>query len=182
MKRICVFCGASEGTDPEFVAAAVRLGSLLAERGIGVVYGGGRVGIMGALATSTLAAGGEVIGVIPKAMVDLELANNDVTELHVVRSMHDRKAMMTRLSDAFIALPGGFGTLDELFEALTWSQLGIHTKPCGVLNVCGYFDGLLGFVDHAVKKGFIHPSHRDNLLSDATAGGLLDKIGNHFTE
>lgn len=174
MNAVCVFCGSMSGTSPEFEKAADRLGKALATRNINVVYGGGRVGIMGRLADSTLAAGGRVTGVIPEAMVDLELANHDVTKLHVVGSMHERKALMHDLSDAFIALPGGFGTLDELFEALTWSQLGIHEKPCGLLNVHGYFDSLLEFLDQAESKGFIPPRHRAMLMHAASSDDLLD--------
>jgi uncharacterized protein (TIGR00730 family) len=180
MKQVCVFCGSMSGVDPAYADAARELGRLLAGRGIAVVYGGGRVGIMGALADATLAADGQVIGVIPKAMVDQELANHEVTELHIVRSMHERKALMESRSDAFIALPGGFGTLDELFEALTWSQLGLHHKPCGILNVNGYFDGLLGFLDHAAAHEFIPSVHRAMLLDDVTPAGLLAKIDRYL--
>lgn len=176
MKRVCVFCGSNAGTDPEFGNAARRLGELLAGRGTGVVYGGGKVGIMGALADATLQAGGQVFGIIPQKMVDLELEHTGVTELHVVRTMHERKALMSHMSDAFIALPGGFGTLDELFESLTWSQLGLHEKPCGLLNVNGYFDPLLDFLNRATDMEFIPPDHRRLLLDDVTPEGLLDKI------
>ncbi|HNZ04329.1 MAG TPA: TIGR00730 family Rossman fold protein [Myxococcota bacterium] len=176
MKRICVFCGSAPGNDPEFVAAASDLGQILAQRGIEVIYGGGRVGMMGALADSALAAGGRVHGVIPRAMVRLELAHDALTELHVVETMHERKALMAEMADAFVAMPGGFGTLDELFEALTWSQLGIHDKPCGLLNTRGYFDSLLDFLDRAVNQGFIPAGHRSLLFDDSTATVLVDNI------
>lgn len=176
MKGICVFCGSAPGNDPEFVAAASDLGQLLARRGIDVIYGGGRVGMMGALADSALVAGGRVHGVIPRAMVNLELAHDYLTELHVVETMHERKALMAEMADAFIAMPGGFGTLDELFEALTWSQLGIHDKPCGLLNTRGYFDSLLDFLDRAVNQGFIPAGHRNLLFDESTAAVLVDNI------
>jgi hypothetical protein len=155
MKRICVFAGSSAGSRPEYLAAAEELGRVLAAREIGVVYGGARVGLMGAVADAVLVGGGQVIGVIPQAMVEKEVAHDGLTDLRVVTTMHERKALMAELSDGFIALPGGWGTLDELFEILTWAQLGIHQKPCGLLNVLGYFDRLLAFLDHAVQQGFV---------------------------
>lgn len=176
MKRICVFCGSGAGTEPEFIAAARLLGEMLALRDIGIVYGGGAVGMMGALADAAMAGRGHVSGVIPQSMVDAGLAHPGVADMHVVRTMHERKALMHRMSDAFVALPGGFGTLDELFESLTWSQLGLHAKPCGLLNVNGYFDGLLGFLNRATETGFIPPEHRRLLLDDTTPENLLRRL------
>lgn len=176
MKRICVFCGSNAGTDPDFVAAARGLGEILAARGIGIVYGGGSVGMMGALADAAMAAGGHVTGIIPRAMVEAGLAHPGITELHVVHTMHERKAAMSRMSAAFLALPGGFGTMDELFESLTWSQLGLHEKPCGLLNVNRFFNPLLEFLDRATTQGFIPPEHRRLLLDETTPEGLLDRI------
>lgn len=172
-RRVCVFCGSSSGDDPAFVAAARDLGILLARRGIGVVFGGGKVGLMGALADATLAAGGEVMGVIPEKLKAREVAHDGLTELFVVESMHARKAMMAHLSDAFVVLPGGFGTLEETFEVVTWTQLRYHAKPVGLLNVAGYWDPLLAFVDHAVGAGFIHEDHRKILRSASEAEVLL---------
>jgi uncharacterized protein (TIGR00730 family) len=155
MKRICVFCGANIGAQPKYAETARSLGTLLAERKIGLVYGGGTVGLMGALADAAQAAGGEVIGVIPKALVDKEARGSTIRDLRVVSSMHDRKALMANLADGFIAMPGGYGTLEELCEILTWSQLGIHRKRCGLLNVLKYFDDLLRLLDHAINGGAI---------------------------
>lgn len=155
LRRVCVFCGASSGNDPRFASSARAMGEALASTGIGVVYGGGRVGMMGQLADGALALGGEVIGVIPRALMEKELGHTGVTELRIVESMHERKALMASLSDAFAALPGGFGTLEELLEALTWSQLGLHRKPCGLLSVAGYFAPLLEQLDRATKYGFV---------------------------
>lgn len=155
MRRICVFCGASTGRLAAYADAARSLGAAAAARGLGVVYGGGRVGLMGALADGALAAGGEVIGVIPQALVDRELAHSGLSELHVVESLHERKAMMAELADAFAALPGGFGTLDELLEQLTWSQLGLHAKPVGLLDVAGYWRPLIALARHATDEGFV---------------------------
>ncbi len=152
MNRISIFCGSSNGTRPEYLQVARRTGSLLADRGIGLVYGGANVGLMGAVADAALAKGGYVIGVIPRALVEKEVAHKHLTDLRVVGSMHERKATMAELSDAFIALPGGFGTMEEFVEVLTWSQLGLHAKPCGLLNVSGYYDPLLAFFRHAVRK------------------------------
>ncbi len=159
-RRVCVFCGSSDGNRVEYRQAAVALGRLLAEAGLGLVYGGAHVGLMGALADSALASGGEVIGVIPRALAVRELAHRHLTKLYVVQTMHERKAKMAQKSDAFVALPGGFGTLDEFFEVLTWFQLGIHSKPCMLVNTCGYFDGLLQFLDIAVEQGFLKPENR----------------------
>jgi uncharacterized protein (TIGR00730 family) len=174
--RICVFCGSRPGSRPEFVDAARRLGRLLAERGIGLVYGGASVGVMGALADAALDGGGEVIGVIPHTLVQRELAHDRLTELRVVDSMHERKALMAELSDAVIALPGGFGTFEELFETITWSQLGIHQKAIGILNVRGFYDGLLALADHAVAEGFVPRDHRALILAAAEPDALLDLV------
>lgn len=179
MQYLCVYCGSSPGLSPIHAEAARKLGHCLVERGLGLVYGGGHVGLMGVLADSVLAGGGEVIGVIPQRLVDAEVAHPGLTRLEVVDSMHTRKARMAELSDAFIALPGGFGTLDELFEILTWAQLGLHGKPCGLLDVDGYFAPLLQWVDHAVAEGFVRPRHRELLMMEADAGRLLDRLDAH---
>ncbi|MGE3271943.1 MAG: TIGR00730 family Rossman fold protein [Chloroflexota bacterium] len=176
LRRICVFCGSRPGDRPEYVQTARKLGALFAERGIGLVYGGASVGVMGAVADATLRGGGEVIGVIPQALVRHELAHDHLTELRVVASMHERKALMAELSDAVIALPGGFGTFEELFETLTWSQLGIHTKAFGVLNVNGFYDGLLALVDHAVSEGFIPQPHRALILEATEPDTMLNLL------
>ncbi|MCB9750913.1 MAG: TIGR00730 family Rossman fold protein [Myxococcales bacterium] len=157
LRRVCVYCGSARGDDPRFASAAEALGRALAERSIELVYGGGRVGLMGVVADATLAAGGRAHGVIPQRLHDLEVAHTGLSELYVVESMHARKVVMAQLSDAFIALPGGWGTLEELFEVTTWNQLGIHDKPVGVLNVAGYYDALLEFLAHAKARGFIRP-------------------------
>lgn len=176
MKRICVYCGSREGNRPAYREAATSLGRLLAGQGIGIVYGGAGVGMMGALAAAALAAGGEVTGIIPEALVARELGNQNLTQLHIVASMHERKAMMAESSDAFVALPGGLGTLEELFEILTWAQLGFHDKPVAVLNVEGYYSGLLELVDRAVESGFVPPGHRRFLLDADTPEGLLSAL------
>jgi len=176
MKRICVFAGSSAGTDAIFRTAAVDLAAALAARRIELVYGGGCVGLMGILADAMLARGGHVTGVIPQALVEREVGHRGVTELKIVGSMHERKATMAALSDGFIALPGGFGTLEELFEVLTWAQLGLHQHPCGLLNVAGYFDGLLEFLDHAQGQGFVKSIHREMLLVDGDAVRLIDRF------
>lgn len=176
VRRVCVFCGSSPGASPRYLAAANGLGVLLAQRGLGLVYGGASVGLMGKLADAVLAEGGEVIGVIPRAMITKEVAHAGLLDLRVVDSMHERKALMADLSNAFIALPGGIGTLEELLEILTWSQLGIHDKPCGVLNVRGYFDGLLALLDHVVAERFMRPEHRAMLLAEPTPEALLDAL------
>ncbi len=174
--RICVFCGSRPGIRPEYLDAARRLGTLLAERRIGLVYGGASVGVMGAVADAALRGGGEVIGVIPKALERRELAHDNLTELRVVESMHERKALMAELSDAVIALPGGFGTFEELFETITWSQLGIHRKAVGVLNVRGFYDGLLALVQHAVDEGFVPPEHLGLILKAEEPEELVDLL------
>jgi uncharacterized protein (TIGR00730 family) len=163
MQTVCVFCGSSGG-DPVYAESARRLGTALAAHGLNLVYGGGHVGLMGVVADAVLAAGGKVAGVINRALVEKELAHHGLTELHVVETMHQRKALMADRSDAFVALPGGFGTLDELFEILTWRQLGMHAKPIGLLNVAGYFDTLLGWITHSVRERFVKEKHRELLL------------------
>lgn len=172
--RICVFAGSAAGTRPEYSAAARDLGVALAERKIDVVYGGARVGLMGVLADAALDAGGHVTGVIPDALAAKEVAHRGLSDLHVVRSMHERKAMMTKLADGFVALPGGWGTLEELFEALTWGKLGIHQKPCGLLNVAGYFDPLLSFLGHAANEGFLTRAHVSTIAISSTPAALID--------
>lgn len=176
MRKICVFSGSSPGRDSHYHDAAVALGQLLAKRGIGLVYGGASVGLMAAVANATLAAGGNVIGVIPQALVAHEVAHTGLADLRIVGSMHERKALMAGLSDAFIALPGGIGTLEELFEVWTWTQLGTHAKPCAVLNVLGFYDKLLGFLDHVVDEAFLKPVHRKILLSADNPTTLLDQL------
>ena len=159
MKSICIFCGSSVGNRPEYTEAAQEMGRLLAERGTRLIYGGGAIGLMGILADAVIDGGGEVIGVIPRMLLEKELGHRRITELRVVSSMHERKAMMAELADGFIALPGGIGTLEELCEILTWSQLGLHRKPCGILNTCNYFEGLLSLLNRAVHDGFFRPEH-----------------------
>lgn len=176
MNSVCVFCGSNPGARPDYLAAASSLGATLAERDVRLVYGGASVGLMGAIADAALAAGGEVVGVIPHSMSERELAHEHLTELHVVDTMLERKQRMADLSDAFIALPGGMGTLDELFEALTWSQLGIHAKPCGLYDVASYYAALEAFLDHAVTEGFVKPPHRAMLLRDTDPNALLDRL------
>lgn len=177
IRRICVFCGASPGRDPAYLELAAGVGAGLAERGIGVVYGGGRVGMMGAVADAALGAGGEVIGVIPRRLVDRELAHAGLTEQRVVETLHERKAEMASLSDGFIALPGGLGTLEELAEVASWAQLGLHAKPIGLLGPEGYWNALLGWLDHAVAEGFIAPGHRALVALDPDLGALLERFG-----
>jgi len=176
VKRICVFSGSSPGADVAYRAAATDLGSRLADRGIELVFGGASVGLMGVVADAALEGGGRVIGVIPQSLVDREVAHPALTELRVVDSMHERKAVMAELSDAFVALPGGVGTLEELFEVYTWNQLGLHAKPLGLFNVRGYFDGLARFLDHAVAERFVTRAHRAMLLVSEDLDGLLDGL------
>jgi uncharacterized protein (TIGR00730 family) len=177
MWRLCVFCGSSGGGPAVYAGTARALGAALAAGGVGLVYGGGHVGLMGVLADAVLAAGGTAVGVIPQGLVDRELAHTGLTELHVVATMHERKALMAELSDAFAALPGGCGTADELFEILTWAQLGLHAKPVGLLNVAGFFDPLLAWLDRAVRDGFVRAEHRRLLHVSADVAGLLQLLG-----
>ncbi len=176
MRRICVFCGSSVGARNSYVEAARRVGTLLASREIGLVYGGGNVGLMGEVADAALAAGGEVIGVIPDALVARELAHRSLTDLRTVSSMHERKALMADLSQAFLALPGGFGTVEEFCEAVTWTQLGLHAKPCGLLNVDGYYDPLLALFDAGVRERFIREENRAIVVADSDPERLLDAL------
>lgn len=176
LKRVCVFAGSNLGVRPEYEDVARELGRALAGRGLGVVYGGARVGLMGALADQVLEARGEVIGVIPEALVAKEVAHDALSELRVVKSMHERKAMMASLADAFIALPGGWGTMEEFFEILTWGQLGLHQKPCGLLNVAGYFDPMLSLVQHSIDEGFVRREYRSMISVSESAAGLIDLL------
>lgn len=176
LRRLCIFCGSSSGTRPVHEQTVQHVGRLLAVRGIELVYGGGNVGLMGALANACLKSGGRVIGVIPQSLVDKEVAHSGLTQLRVVGSMHERKFLMAALSDAFMALPGGYGTWEELFEMLTWSQLKIHRKACALLNVDGYYDPLLQMADKAVEEGFLRGANRDLLLADTDAERLLDRV------
>jgi len=179
LNNICVFCGSSLGRRPAYKLAAQAMGKALAKRGIGLVYGGGNVGLMGVVADATLAAGGEVIGVIPEFLLTKEIAHPGLSKLHIVNSMHSRKALMAESSDAFIAMPGGYGTLDEFCEILTWSQLGLHQKPHGLLNVEGYYEPLLRLFDHAVSEEFIKPIHRSLVLEASDPESLLDLLANY---
>jgi uncharacterized protein (TIGR00730 family) len=176
VQRVCVFCGASSGRSPAYADAARAFGAAAAARGLGLVYGGGRVGLMGAVADSALAAGGEVIGVIPQELVDRELAHTGLSELHVVGSLHERKALMAELAGAFVALPGGFGTLDELMEQLTWSQLGLHAKPVGLLDVEEYWRPLVALARHATEEGFVREADLGAIAVATDADGLLDRL------
>jgi len=176
MKRLAVYCGSASPADPRYLRLAREVGAGLAERGIGVVYGGGRLGLMGAVASAALDAGGEVIGVIPDALAGSEIANTDCTELRVVGGMHERKAVFTNLSDGFVTIPGGVGTMDELWEAVSWAQLGYHTNPVGLLNAFGFFDHLIAFNRHMADVGFVRPAHQNILIADDTLPGLLDKM------
>lgn len=179
MKKIaslCVYCGSAAGGSPAFADAARALGRELVRRDIGLVYGGGNVGLMGAIADEVMANGGRATGVIPEALMKREVGHHGLTELHVVRDMHERKAMMAELADGFIAMPGGFGTLEELFEVTTWAQLGLHQKPIGLLNVNGFYDGLTGFASHLVAEGFVRPDHARLLMHAPDAAGLLDQF------
>ncbi|HZF22025.1 MAG TPA: TIGR00730 family Rossman fold protein [Burkholderiales bacterium] len=176
MRRVCVFCGSNAGARSEYAEAARTLAAVLVERKLGIVYGGGNVGLMGVLADAALAHGGEVIGVIPQSLLDKEVGHRGVTELLVVETMHERKALMNDLADAFIAMPGGFGTLDEFFEVLTWSQLGFHGKPCALLNVAGYYDRMLAMLDHAVTERLLRPAHRELVIADTDPLRLLHRL------
>ena len=177
VRRVCVYCGSRPGLRPAYAEAARALGTLLASAGVGLVTGGGRVGLMGAVADAVLEAGGEAVGVIPTALADREVGHDGMTALHVVGSMHERKAAMADLADAFVALPGGLGTLEEIAEALTWVQLGIHAKPCGLLDVEGYYAPLVRFVDHAVGEGFVGPESRAALAVERDPAALLRRLG-----
>jgi uncharacterized protein (TIGR00730 family) len=176
MKRICVYCGSNPGLNPRFKAAAIELGNELLSRDIGLVYGGASVGIMGVIADTVLAGGGEAIGVIPKALNEKEIAHTGLTKLHVVTSMHERKALMAELSDGFIALPGGWGTMEEIFEVLTWAQLGFHQKPCGLLNEQGYYDHLFAFLQHAIEQEFVKAEYRPMLMIEPDASSILNSF------
>lgn len=176
MRAICVFCGSSTGVRPGYAAAAVAFAEALASRGLGLVYGGGSVGLMGVIADAALARGVPVVGVIPRHLDELEVGHKSLTQLHVVETMHERKALMAELSDGFVALPGGVGTLEELFEVYTWGQLGLHKKPVAVLDVEGYYTPLLQFIDHAVTEGFLRQEHRDFVLTGTEPAALLDAM------
>ena len=179
MKRLAVYCGSATPSDPVYIESARAVGRALAERGIGVVYGGGRLGLMGAIADSALEAGGEVIGIIPQALVAAEVAHRGLTELQVVDTMHQRKQAFTDLSDGFVNLPGGTGTMDELWEALSWAQIGYHSKPVGLLNVAGYYNDLIAFYDKMGEVGFLRPQHQGILIVDSGLDGLLAKMAAH---
>jgi uncharacterized protein (TIGR00730 family) len=176
MKNLAVYCGSSMGADPAFATVARDLGQEMARRGIALVYGGGHRGLMGVVADAVLGAGGKAYGVIPQALVDAEVAHTGLTELHTVSNMHERKAKMTELCDAFVALPGGIGTFDELFEAWTWNALGYHAKPFALLNVSNYWDGLVDFLDHTTRSGFMSEARRDQLIVADTIGDALDRL------
>jgi uncharacterized protein (TIGR00730 family) len=176
MRRVCVFCGSSPGARPAYAEAAAEMGRLLASEGIGVVYGGGQVGLMGVLADAVLAARGEIVGVIPQALVDREIGHPGVADMRVVGSMHERKALMAELADAFVALPGGLGTLEELFEVYTWAQLGLHRKPCGLLDVEDYYAGVADFLTHAVEERFLPEQHRAMLIVEREPRELLERV------
>lgn len=176
IKRLCAFTGSAPGARSEYADAARELGRLLVERGYGLVYGGGNIGLMSILADAVLELRGEVVGVIPEFLVDKELAHLGLTELRIVKSMHERKAVMAELADGFLALPGGIGTLEEFFEVLSWAQLSLHEKPCGMLSVGGYYENIVGFLDHAVAEGFLKPKHRALLIVEATPAKLLDRF------
>ena len=176
MRRICVFCGSSPGNRPQYRAAAEEMGAELVRKNIGLVYGGGNVGLMGMIADAVLKAGGEAMGVIPETLMSREVGHNGLTKLHVVRSMHERKALMADLSDAFVALPGGFGTLEEFCEVVTWTQLGLHAKPCGILNVLGYYSPLLAMFDHAVEERFLKTENRALVLARESPADLLQAL------
>ena len=176
IRNICVYCGSSPGKNPAYLRAANRLAESLCERGIGLVYGGAAIGVMGAVANAVLEGGGRAVGVIPKSLAVKEVAHDSLTELHVVASMHDRKAMMAELADGFIALPGGWGTLEEIFEILTWAQLGFHQKPCGLLNAEGYYSGLIDFLEHPFEQQFVNELCRPMLMESRDPDTLLDQF------
>jgi uncharacterized protein (TIGR00730 family) len=176
MKRLAVYCGSATPADPRYMELARDVGAALARRGIGVVYGGGRLGLMGAVAGAALEAGGEVIGIIPEALAGSEVANTDCTELHTVGGMHERKQRFTDLSDGFVTIPGGVGTMDELWEAVSWAQLGYHTKPVGLLNAFGFYDHLIAFNRHMAEVGFVRPAHQNIVIAESTLPALLDRM------
>jgi len=182
IKSLCVYCGSSPGAKPDYVALSERLAKTMAEQNLGLVYGGAHVGIMGALANRLMDMGGKVVGVIPEALVEMEVAHQGLTELHIVADMHERKATMARLSDGFISLPGGLGTLEEMFEMLTWSQLGLHGKPCGLLNVAGFYDDLLRFLDNACSEKFMLPHHRALLIDSTDPEDLISRMKAYVPE
>jgi uncharacterized protein (TIGR00730 family) len=177
--RLCVFCGSSKGAKQEYIDAARELAALFSQSDIELVYGGAVVGMMGALADAVLANGGRVVGVMPKFILEKEIAHEDITELHIVNSMHERKALMAELADGFIILPGGIGSVEEFFEIVTWSQLGIHSKPFGILNVNGYYDLMLKFIDHMVNEGFLNSLYRDNIIVEKSPEKLLEALSNY---
>jgi hypothetical protein len=179
MKRLCVFCGSSFGANQKYTKAANDLGNAIAKRNICLVYGGARVGLMGEIASAVIKAEGEVIGVIPKELLEKEVAHTDLKDLRIVGSMHERKSLMAELSDGFIALPGGFGTIEEIFEVITWAQLNFHNKPCGLLNIHGYYDNLIKFLDHSVEEKFIEQEHRAMIIIDDDPESLLEKFNNY---
>ena len=179
MYRICVFCGSNHGSRPAYAEAAQRLGREIAGKHIGLVYGGAKVGIMGTIADAVLGEGGQVIGVMPKFLVQKEVAHQGLSELRIVDSMHERKRLMADLADGFIALPGGLGTLEEFFEMVTWAQLRMHSKPCGLLNTCGYYNGLMQFLDHAVSEMFIRVEHRSMIFIHERPTALLEKFASY---
>ncbi len=182
LKSVCVFCGSSVGSKPAFIGAAIALGKVLAEQKIRLVFGGGRVGLMGAIADSALQAGGEVIGVIPDHLVAREVAHQGLSDLRIVKSMHERKALMAELSDAFVAMPGGLGTLEEFFEVWTWGQLGLHRKPYALLNVNGFYDPLVQFIDQLVEQRFVKPEHRKMLIVESDVAMLPVRLSSHYTQ
>lgn len=178
-KRICVFCGSSHGVNASYADAAKNVGAELARRGIELVYGGGNLGLMGVVADSVLAGGGHVIGVIPESLMDKEVGHRGLPDLRIVKTMHERKAMMAELADGFVALPGGIGTFEEFFEIVTWAQLGFHAKPCALLNINGFYDPLLRLIDHSIQEGFVKPKQRDLVLVDSNFSTLLDRMATH---
>lgn len=179
MNRLAIYCGSATPDDPRYIDLAREVGETLAERGIGVVYGGGRLGLMGAVATGALEAGGEVIGIIPEALASSEVANHDCTELHTVSGMHERKQKFTDLSDGFVTIPGGVGTMDELWEAVSWAQLGYHSNPVGLLNAFGFFNHLIAFNQHMADVGFVRPAHQGIILAEQELGALLDRMATY---
>lgn len=179
MKSLCIFCGSSSGANSDYIETARALGLLLASHGITLVYGGASIGLMGEIANTVLAENGQVIGVMPQSLVDREVAHHSLSDLKIVQSMHERKAVMAECSDGFIALPGGMGTLEELFEVLTWAQLGFHSKPCGLLNIASYYDQLISFLDHTVDEKFVRPAHRDMIHVSDNPTTLLTAMQNH---